>query len=104
MKLTLAAIRSGSEPSGPLPGGVMHRWLETPLTCPKCEVTYNLVTDWDHAHDRWFEQESGALIQMLRKAIFMGHSGHHRVTHYETSGVTVRTISPVAVVKPPASS
>jgi hypothetical protein len=94
MRLKIAAIRSGSEPAGKLPGGAFHRWLETPLACPRCDVTYNLVADWDQANDRWFAEESGALIQRLRKAVMMGHSAHHRVTHYETSGVTVVSITP----------
>ena len=93
MHLKIAAIRSGSEPVGKLPGGAFHRWLETPLACPKCEVTYNLVVDWDQANDRWFAEESGALIQRLRKAVMMGHSTHHRVTHFETSGVTVISVT-----------
>jgi hypothetical protein len=28
---------------------------------------------------------------MLKKAIQMGHGAGHRVTHYETSGVVVRS-------------
>jgi len=93
MVLKIAAIRSGSDPIGKLPGGAFHRWLETPIACPKCEVTYNLVADWDQANDRWFAEESGPLILRLRKAVMMGHSSHHRVTHYETSGVTVISIT-----------
>ncbi len=92
MLLKIAAIRSGFEPVGKLPGGAFHRWLETPLACPKCDVTYNLVADWDQSQDRWFAEESGALIQRLRKAVMMGHSSHHRVTHFETSGVTVTSV------------
>ncbi len=93
MNLKIAAIRSGSDPVGKLPGGAFHRWLETPLACPKCEVTYNLVVDWDQAQDRWFPEESRALIQRLSKAVLMGHSTHHRVTHFETAGTTVRSIT-----------
>jgi hypothetical protein len=93
MHLKIAAIRSGSEPVGKLPGGAFHRWLETPLACPKCEVTYNLVADWDQANDRWFAEESGALIQRLRKAVLMSHGTHHRVTHFETSGVGVISVT-----------
>jgi hypothetical protein len=94
MHLKIAAIRSGTEPVGRLPGGAFHRWLETPLACPKCDVTYNLVVDWDQANDRWFNDDSGPLIQRLKKAVMMGHGSHHRVTHYETSGVTVQSIVP----------
>jgi len=93
MVLKIAAIRSGTEPIGKLPGGAFHRWLETPIACPKCEVTYNLVADWDQANDRWFAEESGPLILRLRKAVMMGHISQHRVTHYETSGVTVISIT-----------
>ncbi len=94
MQLKIAAIRSGSEPVGKLPGGALHRWLEAPLVCPKCEVTYNMVVDWDQAQDRWFAEESGPLILRLRKAVMMGHSTHHRVVHFETSGVTVVSVLP----------
>jgi hypothetical protein len=80
-----------SEPR-PLAGdpAVFHRTLETPLGCPKCDVSYNLVVDWERATSRWFEEVSRGLIRMLKKAIQMGHGSGHRVTHYETSGVVVR--------------
>lgn len=94
MHLKIAAIRSGAEPVGSLPGGALHRWLSTPLACPKCETTYNLVADWDQSNDRWFEQDSRTLIQRLRKAILMGHSTHHQVAHFETAGLTVRSFTP----------
>ena len=45
--MTIAAIRSGTDPVGKLPEAAFHRWLETPLGCPKCDVSYNLVVDWD---------------------------------------------------------
>ena len=99
MPLTIAAIRSGTEPCGKLPGGAFHRWLETPLACPRCEVTYNLAVDWDQAQDRWFAEESPALIQRLRKAVLMSHGTHHRVTHFETSGATVISVMPPALAK-----
>lgn len=94
MQLKIAAIRSGSDPVGRLPGGAFHRWLEAPIACPRCEVTYNLVVDWDQSNDRWFSHESGPLIQKLRKAVLMAHSTRHRVTHFETSGVTVVSFLP----------
>ena len=93
MNLKIAAIRSGTDPVGKLPVGAFHRWLETPLNCPKCEVSYNLVVDWDQAADRWFPESSRPLIMLLRKAIFMGHSTDHRVTHFETEGVVVKSIT-----------
>jgi len=91
LNLTIAAIRSGTEPVGELPEGAFHRWLETPLGCPKCDVSYNLVVDWEWANGRFFEEESRGLVRMLKKAIFMGHSSGHRVTHFETAGVVVRS-------------
>ena len=93
-KLKIAAIRSGSDPVGELPGGAFHRWLETPLLCPNCDVTYSLAVDWDQAADRWFQENSRMLIHLLRKAVQMGHSTSHQVTHFETTGVTVQSLTP----------
>lgn len=87
----IAAIRSGTEPVGGLPEAAFHRTLETQLGCPKCDVTYNLVVDWEWASARHFEQESRAPIRMLGKAIFMGHGAGHCVPHYETAGVVVKS-------------
>lgn len=72
--------------------GAFHRWLETPILCPKCHVSYNMVVDWDAAADRWFAESSRPLIQLLTKAVQMGHSNNHRVTHFETAGVVVESI------------
>ena len=94
MPITIAAIRTGTEPAGPLPPGAFHRWLEEQLHCPKCDATYTLVTDFDSATGRLFERESDRPILMLRKAIALGHHNNHRVSHFETSGVTVREIGP----------
>jgi hypothetical protein len=93
MKLKIAAIRSGSDPVGKLPGGSFHRWLEMPLICPKCDVTYSMVVDWDQAADRWFSENSRTLITLLKKAILMGHAGNHQVAHFETTGVIVKSIT-----------
>jgi len=90
MKLTIAAIRSGTDPVGPLPMGAFHRTLEDPIHCPKCDVTYNLVVDWDQATDRFFAEDSRQLITMLRRTILRGHDAGHRITHFETSGAVVR--------------
>jgi CelD/BcsL family acetyltransferase involved in cellulose biosynthesis len=90
---TIAAIRSGTEPVGKLPVGAFHRWLETPLGCPKCDVSYSLVADWEWATSRWFEEDSKGMIRMLKKAIQMGHGSGHRVSHYETSGVVVKSVT-----------
>jgi hypothetical protein len=49
------------------------------------------VVDWERATSRWFDEESRGLIRMLKKAIQMGHTTDHRVTHYETSGVVVKS-------------
>jgi len=92
-KKAVAAIRSGTEPIGKLPEAAFHRTLETQLGCPRCDVTYNLVADWEWASERWFEEESRAPIRMLKKAIMMGHATGHRVSHYETAGVVVKSIT-----------
>jgi hypothetical protein len=94
MNLRIAAIRSGSEPVRKLSSGSFHRWLETPLACPKCDATYNLAVDWDQSTDRWFSETSRPLITLLKKAIHMGHRTNHRVTHFETEGVIVESVTP----------
>jgi hypothetical protein len=91
--LAIAAIRAGTEPVGKLPEAAFHRTLEMQLGCPKCDVSYNLVVDWEWATGRFFEEESRGLIRMLKKAIFMGHGSGHRVTHYETAGVVVKSFT-----------
>jgi hypothetical protein len=93
MNLRIAAIRSGSEPVRKLSNSSFHRWLETPLACPKCDATYNLAVDWDQSTDRWFPETSRPLITLLKKAIMMGHSTNHRVTHFETEGVIVESVT-----------
>jgi hypothetical protein len=87
--MTIAAIRSGTDPVGPLPAGSFHRWLEDPIYCPKCEATYMLVVDYDHAISRHFDESSRRHLSLLRKAVFQGHGTDHRVTHFETNGVVV---------------
>ncbi|MFT4112126.1 hypothetical protein [Silvibacterium sp.] len=99
MKLKLAAIRSGTEPVGGLPGGTFHRWIDPPLLCPKCDVTYNVAAEWDHAVDRFFEDQARPLIQMLKKTIILGHIHGHKMTHLETSGVVVTAVTPEGVVR-----
>ena len=94
MPLTIAAIRSGTDPVGKLPPASFHRTLESQILCPKCDVTYNLVVDFEQATSRWFPDESRALITLLRKEVFMGHSTNHQVTHFETSGVIVVSFTP----------
>ena len=89
MSLILAAIRSGTDPAGPLPPGTFHRWLEDPIYCPKCEAAYMLVVDYDHAISRHFEDDSRRHMALLRKAIVQDHSRDHRTTHFETNGVAV---------------
>jgi hypothetical protein len=93
LNLTIAAIRSGTDPVAKLPDAAFHRTLETQLGCPKCDVAYNLVVDFERATSRWFDEESRGLIRMLKKAIQMGHALNHRVTHYETSGVVVKSFT-----------
>ena len=91
--LTIAAIRSGTDPVGKLPEAAFHRTLETQLGCPKCDVSYNLVVDWEWATGRFFEEESRGLVRMLKKAIHMGHGAGHRVSHFETAGVVVKSFT-----------
>jgi hypothetical protein len=104
--MTIAAIRSGTDPVGPLPSGSFHRWLEDPIYCPKCEATYVLVVDYDHAIGRHFDENSRRHLSLLRKAVFQGHGTDHRVTHFETNGVVVtshttpKPLTPLEVLKP----
>jgi hypothetical protein len=93
MNLRIAAIRSGSDPIRKLRVTTFARILEQSLSCPKCDTTYNLAVDWDQSNDRWFPETSRPLITLLRKAIHMGHSTNHRVTHFETEGVIVESIT-----------
>jgi hypothetical protein len=99
-QLTIAALRSGFDPAGPLPPGAFHRTLDTQITCPKCSVTYNLIADFEQANDRFFPEASRPLLLLLKKAIFMGHANNHRVQHFETSGVTVREVGMVVPPRP----
>ena len=97
MNLRIAAIRSGSDPVRKLIGRSFHRVLENQLICPKCDATYNLMVDYDQSNDRWFTEDSRPLIKLLAKAMFMGHSTDHRITHFETEGVIVERLShPIA--------
>jgi hypothetical protein len=98
MSLVIAAIKSGTDPIGKLPEASFHRWLETPLGCPKCDVSYTLVVDFEQAAGRHFDEQSRVLIRMLQKAIFMGHGAGHRVTHFETAGVVVKSFAVPAPV------
>ena len=93
MRLKIAAIRSGTDPVGKLPDGAFHRWLDEPLNCPKCEASYILVVDYDQSLGRFFADESRKLVMLLKKAVFMGHGNDHRVTHFETEGVVVKSIT-----------
>ncbi len=91
--LRIAAIRSGTEPLRKLPIHSFEKWLDTPLLCPRCGMTYNLVADWDEATDRWFPEASRPLIRLLSKAIHMGHGTGHRISHFETAGVVVESVT-----------
>lgn len=89
MPLIIAAIRSGTDPSAPLPPASFHRWLEDPIYCPKCAATYMLVVDYDQATARHFDNESRRHLAMLRKSITLDHGTDHRINHFETNGVVV---------------
>ena len=93
MNLRIAAIRSGSEPVRKLRVNTFPRVLEESLACPKCDTIYTLAVDWDQSNDRWFPETSRPLITLLKRAIMMGHSTDHRVTHFETEGVIVESIT-----------
>ncbi len=94
MPLVIAAIRTGTDPVGKLPTASFHHWMDTPLICPKCDASYNLVVDYYASVGRFFEEESRRPIMLLRKAIFLGHGNGHRVSHFETSGVVVISHTP----------
>jgi hypothetical protein len=89
MALVIAALRTGHDPVGKLPEAAFHCQLETQLTCPKCDATYNLIVDYEASNGRHFEEESRRPIMMLRKAIMLGHGDGHRIAHFETAGVVV---------------
>ena len=93
MALTIAAIRSGSEACGPLPPGSFHRWLEEHLLCPKCDVIYQVVVDYDASVGRWFDEAAFPLLNRLRRAIFLDHERGHKTTHFESSGVSIKSYS-----------
>jgi hypothetical protein len=99
--MIIAAIRSGTDPAAPLPPAAFHRWLEDPIYCPKCEATYMLVVDYDHAISRHFDNESRRHLQMLRKAVTLSHGTDHRITHFETNGVAVISHTLPKLVLPP---
>ncbi len=98
MSPIIAAIKSGTDPIGPLPPAAFHRWLEDPIYCPKCEATYMLVADYDWAISRHFEEESRRHLTLLRKAIFRNHAIDHRITHFETNGVVVTSPTPETAI------
>ncbi len=91
--MIIAAIRSGTDPAAPLPPATFHRWLEEPICCPRCEAAYNLVLDYDLAISRHFSADSRRHLQMLRKAIMLGHATNHHISHFETNGVVVTSHS-----------
>lgn len=100
MSLVLAAVRSGTDPIGKLPEASFHKWLEEQIVCPKCSATYNLVCDYNASVGRHFEEQLRRPLQMLRKAVMLGHGDGHRVSHFETAGVVVVSHSPEPVPPP----
>jgi hypothetical protein len=105
MGLVIAAIKTGHDAVGKLPEGSFHTQLDTQLTCPKCDATYNLIVDYQASVGRFFPEESRPLIAKLKKAIFMGHGDEHRVIHFETAGVVVTShTSPVTLQELPLTS
>jgi hypothetical protein len=100
MHHVIAAVRSGTDPIAPLPPGAFTRTLEEPVYCPKCDAYYLLIADYEASVNKFFPQETRRHISLLRKAVFQGHSTDHRVTHFETNGVTVISHMPVKPVVP----
>jgi hypothetical protein len=95
----VAAIRIGTEPLVPLPRATFHRTLEEAIYCPKCEVSYSLIVDYDWAVSHFFERESRRHLSMLKKAVMMGHASGHRSPHMESNGVVVTSHMPQAVAE-----
>ncbi|SNT39749.1 hypothetical protein SAMN05421770_11140 [Granulicella rosea] len=93
MPLTIAAIRTGTDPQGPLPEGSFHRTLDEQIVCQKCDATYNLVADYEQSTTKFFEEDSRRYLQLLRKTIAMGHIQGHKFSHFETNGVVVQAIT-----------
>ena len=91
MGLVIAAVQTGTDAVGKLPEGAFTTVLPEQLTCPKCDATYNLICDYEASVGRHFEAEARKLVMMLKKAIFLGHGDGHKVTHFETAGVVVRS-------------
>ena len=50
------------------------------------------MVDYDQFVGRFFDDESRRPIMLLKKAVFMGHGNDHRVTHFETEGVVVKSV------------
>jgi hypothetical protein len=51
-----------------------------------------MAVEWEQANDRFFAETSRSLINLLKKAILMGHATNHQVAHFETTGVVVKSI------------
>lgn len=84
----------------PLPPGAFTRQLDELIYCPKCSVYYLLHADYEASVNKYFEQETRRHLSLLKKAVMMGHDVGHRVTHFETNGVTVVRHTPPNVVLP----
>jgi hypothetical protein len=97
----IAAIKSGTDPVAPLPPGAFTRQLDEAIYCPKCSVYYLLHADYEASVNRFFEQETRRHLSILKKAVMMGHDLDHRVTHFETNGVTVVRHVPEKIELPP---
>lgn len=97
----IAAIKSGTDPVAPLPPGAFTRTLEDNIYCPKCDVYYLLIADYEASVNRYFPQETRRHLSLLKKAVMMGHDYGHRVTHFETNGVVVTRHMPEKIVLPP---
>jgi len=103
MAATIAAVKMGCDPVGKLPEAAFHSQLDQQIVCPKCDATYNLIVDYAASVGRHFEEESRRPIQMLKKAVMMGHADGHRVAHFESSGVVVTKFLPTKTDAQPDS-
>jgi hypothetical protein len=103
MSLVIAAVRSGTDPVGKLPEASFHTQLDQQILCPKCDVAYNLICDYAASVGRHFDDQSRRHIQMLRKAVALGHRDGHRVSHFETAGVVVTSFYPAPLPRMPTT-
>ena len=92
MNLRIAAIRSGTEPVRKLRVNTFARVLEQPLACPRCDTTYTVAVDWINPTTAGSPKPPAPHHPPLKNH-HHGHGAGHRVTHFETEGVIVESIT-----------